>query len=486
MSKKSEAKDASEERKPEPKKMSSLEWFLKGLAFAVVPFISYYVGEFVKQQAYPVKRFGLGAVETARDLDMYVWRRRNTDEFGAIDKFPPSDKFPFTLVVGDDAGIKYVQTFSLVTIPGLPQFVQSHPCQMYRINSASKLVTVSAIGHAISKSSNGFSFDSKVGDFLDFWPTDASDIRSTITLTDLLSGTSGVECKLFDNLTNFCYPNTAGENNFYGCAKFVLENCLPNADGPKPGTEFRYHEGNYLVAQAMTLKATGEDTWLAFMNKYFATPLGLEYQPWVDASSDCTGESSHNVKVVNGTSNSFSFTCEKMAWGGWDYRFSPIAYSKFLTAFTSGAYECGRDVIETAVWSEQTNSNWRKIYKEENVADLGKHDAFGRGYALGGWTVDHVVSGDDQYKRLRHCIGWKGSVPVMSETKDGKRFWYYIGAYSDMHWTLDMVNDRPFLDAVRQFVEYNTEVVDVEEVCREDNERLPEAWYIQDDMPQGW
>ena len=73
-------------------------------------------------------------------------------------------------------------------------------------------------------------------------------------------------------------------------------------------------KGNYLVAQAMTLKATGETTWLAFMNKLkknlankifgylarcegklgYIDPKKLKF--WVEIGSKCRNRLCQNLK----------------------------------------------------------------------------------------------------------------------------------------------------------------------------------------------
>ena len=109
-------------------------------------------------------------------------------------------------------------------------------------------------------------------EILDWWTSDDSDPRSSLTLVHLLSQTAG-----FDNTAR---PNThvepcdaAGRNldtNMEVCAKYIYEHTFCQ----QPETIFKYDEVNFLLAQHMIMVATGIGTWGEFMDEYFAKPLG--------------------------------------------------------------------------------------------------------------------------------------------------------------------------------------------------------------------
>eukprot|EP00757_Euglenozoa_sp_SAG-D1_P014839 gene14839-4405_t len=430
---------------------------------------------------------GVGVKCRANDVvgkfQEYVLDRRRTDNFGR----PEGPKFPFVLVVGDEQGIKSISSYAEDHMPGQREYVQSHPFQLYRTYSASKLATTAAIGHAIAVSSrNGssgvsLSFESKVNKFLDFWPRAATDVRSEVTLKHLLSQTAGINTD-FTELQESCSARTTGVvHNLYDCAEHIL-NTYIGVNATRPGVEFRYDDGNFLIAQAMVLQATGEESWLSFMKKYFGDPLGLKYERWVDATQKCIGDSSLSVSVVPTSPDVFSFTCEELPWGGNDYRFSPISYAQFLTKFTSGEYECSRDIIEEVLWTRNLVGEQEAhapVYADGNKVELGEHSGFGQGYGLGNWAVDYLP--DDassgtgaEYKKVRHSIGYRGTCPVLAELASGKRFWYLIGAYSDMNLSLDLVVDRGLLDEVRRVVESGeVPLVNVDAASREWNALLP-------------
>lgn len=159
----------------------------------------------------------------------------------------------FTLILGNDEGTFYAGSHGSSTAD-----------TVYESASTSKLVAAVVIMHVVE--TGALSLDDHPQDHINFWTSDTADLRSHITLRQLLAFTSGVQIQGDAKCTS--NPLTG----FVGC----VQNIYDEAAGleTEPGTEFIYGQNHLQVAGLMAIRASGAADWETLFNQ-FKTATGL-------------------------------------------------------------------------------------------------------------------------------------------------------------------------------------------------------------------
>jgi len=100
--------------------------------------------------------------------------------------------------------------------------------------------------------SGNVTVDDKVSKYLDYWTTDPSDIRSKMTLRDLLSFQSGYHSS---DITSFCGKHLSGDFYLHDCVKYFYENVKIDAE---PGTVWAYSSNHLQIIGAVTEVVYGQ------------------------------------------------------------------------------------------------------------------------------------------------------------------------------------------------------------------------------------
>lgn len=170
----------------------------------------------------------------------------------------------------------------------------------YESASTSKLVTAVIILRLVQ---NGYlSLSAKPQDYITSWPLTNTDSLYNMTLSQLLSFTSG--------LTTEPLCLNAGAFNFETCVNNIANNNAGN--GLTPGAQFYYSGTHMQVAGLMAVKARGVSNWQSLFSE-FKTQTGLFTTSTYDLPS------STNPRLAGG-----------MHWTGTEYM-------AFLKAFKNGS-----------------------------------------------------------------------------------------------------------------------------------------------------
>jgi CubicO group peptidase (beta-lactamase class C family) len=141
----------------------------------------------------------------------------------------------------------------------------------HELQSASKSVLSALIGIAIDR---GYieSVDQKVlGFFPEIEVNNLDDNKQAITIRDLLTMTSGLDCEITEGTTDPMYPLIVSPHS----TQLGLD--WPMAD--MPGSTWRYCQINAYLLSAILTRTTGMDT-LAFAKQYLFAPLGITDADW--------------------------------------------------------------------------------------------------------------------------------------------------------------------------------------------------------------
>ncbi|MBW2278687.1 MAG: beta-lactamase family protein [Deltaproteobacteria bacterium] len=166
--------------------------------------------------------------------------------------FDDHDVADMTLLIGDDTGTLLVHEKG-----------GSTSNTEYRIASATKWVTAAVIMRLVEDGT--LSLSDHPQDYLDYWTDDAEDVRSQVTLDQLLSFTSG-----FRGRPGWVPCVSDGDSTLAACAETVY-GYLHDYD---PGTTFHYGPAHMHTAARMAEVATGK-SWQEIVVDELAAPLGF-------------------------------------------------------------------------------------------------------------------------------------------------------------------------------------------------------------------
>lgn len=150
---------------------------------------------------------------------------------------------PFTLLLGDEEGTFFEGSKG-----------DSSATTVYESASTSKWVAAAVILNLVDE--GYLSLDSNVGEFVDWWTTDASDPRSAITLRQLLSFTSGLQPTAVA-LDEACVSNPFG--TLESCVQAIYDAAASSS--LSPGAEFVYGSHHLQAAGLMAIEARGVAEW---------------------------------------------------------------------------------------------------------------------------------------------------------------------------------------------------------------------------------
>lgn len=257
------------------------------------------------------------------------------------------------IIVGTRAGVVYrYQKGSFAPTTSVP------------IASASKLLTSVVIQRLVER--GVMRLDDHPQRWLPYWTGSAADPRSTVTLAQLLSFTSGFDS---DSLGGGCISTAA--TTVQACARAMYESG-PNST---PGNNFAYGGASFQIVAAMAEAATGKGV-NQIVNDELVAPFGLTGTAFLSPSA----------------------TNPRMAGGG----FSTIEdYAKVMTALLDGRLATNRAAfIEDRVGSKTV------LYEPEAAGATGDWH-----YALGVWrecddTPYSVACGSQQVVSSPGAFGW--------------------------------------------------------------------------------
>ena len=171
-----------------------------------------------------------------------------------IDASSPSE---LVVMFGDENGVQFVHE------KGASQD------QVFPIASASKLLSALLIMKLVEDGL--MSLDDHPQQYLDWWTDDPSDLRSSVTLAQLLSFTSGFEGGTGlggqDGIECVEDRNTTLDS----CVREIYDRYFTY----DPGTTYFYGPAHLHIAARMAEVATGE-TWVGLFRRLIYVPLGLE------------------------------------------------------------------------------------------------------------------------------------------------------------------------------------------------------------------
>lgn len=147
--------------------------------------------------------------------------------------------------------------------------------QPHRIASASKMMIGAAVFRLVER--GVLSLDDNPQDYISWWTNDPEDLRSRITLAQLLSSVSGFNDR---PIAGACPKGDLAAAD--ECVRNIYEHGL----GSAPGEEFHYGPEHLDVAQHMAALATGM-TFDKVLQQEIAAPLGLSANTFLGASSEC-------------------------------------------------------------------------------------------------------------------------------------------------------------------------------------------------------
>lgn len=189
-----------------------------------------------------------GAVldDSTRDIsEVVVWAR-------VASQLDESELTDFTVMVGDAQGIRFIHNKG-----------DASPWKAIRIASASKWVTATLMMMLVDEGE--LTLASRPGDTIDWWTVDPADTRSSMTLIELLSFTSGFGGEIYEPL----------------CINLVtvnLEDCVQTIydDGLSydVGDVFDYGPKHMQITALMAAEATGS-SWNELWRRYIAEPLEI-------------------------------------------------------------------------------------------------------------------------------------------------------------------------------------------------------------------
>ena len=168
------------------------------------------------------------------------------------------------VVIGDETGI--LLDYEKGALPAE---------QPHRIASASKMMIGAAIFRLVER--GVMSLDDNPQDYISWWTDDPDDLRSQITLEQLLSSVSGFNGR---PVTGACAKGDLTEAD--ACVRDIYEAGL----GSTPAEEFHYGPEHLDVAQHMAALATGM-TFDKVLQQEIAAPLGLSPNTFLGPSADC-------------------------------------------------------------------------------------------------------------------------------------------------------------------------------------------------------
>ncbi len=257
------------------------------------------------------------------------------------------------IIVGTRAGVVYrYQKGSFAPTTSVP------------VASASKLLTSVVIQRLVERGT--MRLDDRPQRFLPWWTSSAADPRSTVTLAQLLSFTSGFDS---DALGGGCIATAT--TTVQACARAMYDS------GPNsvPGSSFAYGGASFQIAAAMAEAATSK-TMVQIVNDELVVPFGL------------TGTAFPSPSTSN----------PRMAGGG----FSTIEdYAKVMAALLDGRLASNR-----AAFIEDRVGSRTVLYEPEAAGVTGDWH-----YALGVWrecddTPFSVACGSQQIVSSPGAFGW--------------------------------------------------------------------------------
>jgi CubicO group peptidase (beta-lactamase class C family) len=156
-----------------------------------------------------------------------------------------------SVIIGDETGERLVYSRG------------DGPETVYRIASASKLLTSVTIMRLVDR--GVMSLDDHPQRFISWWPTDAADPRSAVTLRQLLAFTAGYEGEALDA---GCVRDE--DITLDACARQMADQYFTYT----PGTTFHYAPGHMHLAALMAERAT-DKKWNAIFREEIGDPLEM-------------------------------------------------------------------------------------------------------------------------------------------------------------------------------------------------------------------
>lgn len=272
----------------------------------------------------------------------------------------------FSLLAGDGTGVKFVYKGGL------------DPSTRMDIRSGSKFICAATIGHMVAEGI--LRWEDKANRHIDWWTKDPTDPRESVTLLNLLAQNAGVDgmehgMGYFGPALEVWSPSSTTSVS----AKAVYEKAFRKRMGV-----FYYNEGTFVVAQYMAMRAAGKASWAEVFDEHWAKPLGLSPGALPDKRNPRAG-------------------CD-LVMNAWDM-------AVFLTAYTSGTFQCDRATLERPC-SPVLNEPFPGII-------MGEH------YAVGHW-VRALPNGVE----LHHSMGSKGAMPAVFSGKQ----WLYVHSGAGCGW----------------------------------------------------
>jgi CubicO group peptidase (beta-lactamase class C family) len=132
------------------------------------------------------------------------------------------------------------------------------------IASASKWLTSATVLRLVDRGI--MSINDRPQDYIDYWTSDPADPRSRITLTHLLSFTSG----FVGEIPCAGWKPAGAEYNPEDCVKDAYDTLFEE----EPGTFYDYNGVHMQIVLVMVMKATGKD-WHEVFDENIKTPLGM-------------------------------------------------------------------------------------------------------------------------------------------------------------------------------------------------------------------
>eukprot|EP00002_Diphylleia_rotans_P025073 TRINITY_DN4959_c0_g2_i1.p1 TRINITY_DN4959_c0_g2~~TRINITY_DN4959_c0_g2_i1.p1 ORF type:complete len:312 (-),score=71.42 TRINITY_DN4959_c0_g2_i1:136-1071(-) len=142
----------------------------------------------------------------------------------------------------------------------------------YETASASKWISAAVIMAMVDRGI--LSLEDRPQKYIEWWTNDPSDPRSRITLSQLLSFTSGFQGSLLSCVLS---PTTSYES----CCRSIYANDFKY----EPGTTYYYANQHMRIAGLMAMKATGIMDWNTLFDQYIRTPLALSSRSVYDEPS---------------------------------------------------------------------------------------------------------------------------------------------------------------------------------------------------------
>ncbi len=234
----------------------------------------------------------------------------------------------FAIIIGDETGIlfEYEKGDFAVT-------------ERYLIASASKWLTAASIMRLVD---NGvMQLSDNPQDYMPYWTSDPADRRSTITLEQLLSFTSGFNAS---PLVNSCV--TDGNTTIQSCAEEIYGFDIAT----DPGTAYSYGPHHMQIAAAMAERATGQSFNAIFRNN-IADRAGMS------TASSYVSPSTTNPKVSGGGAS------------------TARDYAAFLHGLLNGSL-----IDDRQQFLADRTSNVSFLFRPDATAETGDWH-----YALGAW-----------------------------------------------------------------------------------------------------